>query len=102
MSKPTVVGYTTRPEAADENERLITAVFAQLTEEAPDGLRYLAIRLDDGVSFVHVALLDGDDNPLLGLPAFGEFASAIAARCVDGPTPANGTLIGDYRKGGDR
>jgi len=84
---------------ADENERLITAVFAQLAEEAPDGLRYLAIRLNDGVSFVHIALLDGDDNPLLELPAFREFTSGIATRCVDGPTPANGTLIGDYRTG---
>ena len=99
MSKPTVVRYTTRPEAADDNERLIRAVFAQLAEEAPDGLLYLAIRLDDGVSFLHVALVDGEDNPLLGLPAFGEFTSAIATRCVDGPTPTNGTLIGDYRKG---
>ena len=51
MSHATVVRYTTRPGSADENEKLIKAVFAQLTEQLPDGLRYLAIRLDDGVEF---------------------------------------------------
>ena len=98
MSKATVVRYTTRPEAAEENQRLITAVFAQLADERPEGMRYIAIRLDDGVSFVHVALFDGDDNPLPKLGAFGEFVSAIDTRCADGHSPANGTVIGDYEK----
>src|SRR5271169_4761280 len=98
MSEATVVRYTTRPDAAEENERLIKAVFAQLADERPDGMRYVAIRLDDGVSFVHVAVFDGDDNPLPALGAFGEFVSAIDTRCADGPSPANGTVIGDYEK----
>jgi len=96
MSSATVVRYTTRPEAAEENERLILGVFAQLADESPGGLRYVAIRLDDGVSFVHVAIFDGDDNPLPGLSSFGEFVSAIGTRCADGPSPANGAVIGDY------
>jgi hypothetical protein len=96
MSHATVVRYTTRPDAADENERLIKAVFAQLAGQLPDGLRYVAIRLDDGVSFVHVAVLEDDHNPLTALPAFGEFVSGISERCTDGPTPANGTVIGAY------
>jgi hypothetical protein len=96
MSHATVVRYTTRPESADENEKLIKAVFAQLTERQPGGLRYVAIRLDDGVSFIHVAVLDDDHNPLTGLPAFGEFLSAINERCTSGPVPANGTVVGAY------
>ena len=52
MSRATVVRYTTRPESADENERLIRAVFAQLAEQRPAGLRYSSIRLEDGVSFL--------------------------------------------------
>jgi hypothetical protein len=96
MSKATVVRYTTRPDAAEENERLIKAVFAQLADERPEGMRYVAIRLDDGVSFVHVAVFDGDDNPLPALGAFGEFVSTIDARCTVGPSPANGTVIGDF------
>jgi hypothetical protein len=96
MSHATVVRYTTRPDTADENEQLIKAVFTQLTEQLPKGLRYVAIRLDDGVSFVHVAVLEDEHNALAGLPAFGEFVSAINERCTDGPTPANGTVVGAY------
>ena len=96
MSHATVVRYTTRPGSADENERLIKAVFAQLAEQMPGGLRYVAIRLDDGVSFLHVAVLEDDDNPLAALPAFGEFVSAISERCTHGPTPVNGTVVGAY------
>lgn len=95
-SHATVVRYTTRAGSADENEKLIKAVFAQLAEQLPKGLRYVAIRLDDGVSFIHVAVHDNDHNPLAGLPAFGEFASAIKERCTDGPTPVNGTVVGSY------
>jgi hypothetical protein len=96
MSHATVVRYTTRPGSADENEQLIKAVFAQLAERMPEGLQYVAIRLDDGVSFMHVAVLEGDNNPLTSLPAFGEFVSAIGERCTDGPTPVNGTVVGAY------
>jgi hypothetical protein len=92
MSHAAVVRYTTRP----DTEQLIKAVFAQLAEQRPKGLRYVAVRLDDGVSFVHVAVLDDEHNPLAGLPAFGEFVSAINERCADGPTPAGGTVVGAY------
>ncbi len=100
MSHATVVRYTTRPGSADENEKLIKAVFAQLADQMPEGLRYTAIRLDDGVSFMHVAVLEGGSNPLASLPAFGEFVSAIGERCTDGPTPVTGTVVGAYGIGG--
>ena len=96
MSHATVVRYTTRPQSASENEKLIKAVFDQLAEQMPEGLRYIAIRLDDGVSFIHVAVLEDDNNPLASLPAFGEFVSNISERCTDGPTPVNGTVVGAY------
>jgi hypothetical protein len=96
MSHATIVRYTTRPSSADENEKLIKAVFAQLAEQQPEGLRYVAIRLDDGASFIHIAVLDDEHNPLTELPAFGEFVSAINERCTDGPTPVNGTVVGAY------
>jgi hypothetical protein len=95
-SHATVVRYTTRAGSADENEKLIKAVFAQLAEQLPKGLRYVAIRLDDGVSFIHLAIYENGHNPLTGLPAFGEFASTIGERCTDGPSPVNGTVVGFY------
>jgi hypothetical protein len=96
MSVTKVIRYTTKPERAEENERLIRNVFAELARRSPEGLRYAAFRLDDGVSFVHVATFDGDANPLTASAAFGEFQSGVQDRCTEGPTPADATIIGSY------
>lgn len=92
-----VIRYTTKPECADENERLIRDVFAELAEHDSDGLHYLAFRLADNVSFVHVAVLDGDKNPLADSAAFAEFQRGIAERCADGPAAADAQIIGSHR-----
>jgi hypothetical protein len=97
MTATKVIRYKTRPESADENERLIREVFAELATQNPGGLRYAAFRLEDGVSFLHVAVLDGDENPLSKSAAFGEFQSGIKDRCAEGPTPSDATVIGDYQ-----
>ena len=97
MSVAKVVRYTTKPEHADENERLIRKVFAELAEQEPDGLRYASFRLDDGVSFVHVAVLEGEQNPLAASAAFGQFQSGVAERCAQGPVAADATVVGSYR-----
>ncbi len=97
MSVAKVVRYTTKPEHAEENERLIRKVFAELAETEPAGVRYAAFRLDDGVSFVHVAVLEGEQNPLTSSAAFGQFQSGIGERCAQGPLAADATVIGSYR-----
>ena len=48
------------------------------------------------MSFVHVAVVEGDDNPLLALEAFQRFSSTVGERCADGPHPARGEVIGSY------
>jgi hypothetical protein len=97
MSTTKVIRYRTHPEQADENERLIRAVFAELDATSPDGIRYAAVRLDDQVSFLHLALLDDGDNPLARVGAFGRFQAGIATRCVEPPAASDGTVIGAYR-----
>jgi len=96
MTDTKVIRYTTHPEHAEENARLIRDVFAELATQQPDGLHYTALRLDDGISFVHVAVLDGDDNPLQSSPAFARFQAGIGDRCAAGPTPASATTLGSY------
>ena len=91
-----VIRYRTKPECAEQNEQLIRAVFAELAEESPDGLHYTALRLDDGVSFVHLAIVDGDVNPLHASPAFAAFQAGIADRCAEGPVPADATTLGAF------
>jgi len=97
MSRATIVRYRTRPETADENERLIGAVFAELAERRPAGLAYQSFRLADGVSFVHVAVFEGDDNPLDDVLAFKEFVGGIAGRCDEPPAGTPGRVVGSYR-----
>src|SRR6478735_12113788 len=96
MSSATVVRYTTKAESADENERLVREVFAELARTDPGGLHYATFRLEDGVSFVHVAVVDGDENPLTTSPAFAEFQRAIGDRVTVGPTPSKATLVASY------
>jgi hypothetical protein len=44
MAIAKVIRYKTHPEAADENERLIRGVFAELAADKPDGLHYITFR----------------------------------------------------------
>ena len=94
----TVVRYQTKPDRADENQRLIEKVFAELSETTPDGLCYSSFRLADGVTFVHVAQVTTADgsNPLTQTAAFREFTSAIAERCEVQPIALEATVIGSY------
>jgi hypothetical protein len=102
MNKNVIVRYRTRPEAAEENSRLMRAVFTWLAEAKPDGFAYTTYRLADGVTFVHVASIDGPDNPLATLPEFAEFQRELADRCVEPPAPSEATIVGAYRSNGAR
>jgi hypothetical protein len=95
MTRAVVVRYRTRPDAADDNEQLIGAVFQELTAARPGGIRYSVFRVDE-TTFVHVAVFDSDQNPLEALPAFQAFTSGIADRCEEPPAPMAGRLVGSY------
>ena len=88
MAVTRVIRYRTRPECAEENARLIRAVFDELDDGAVPGIRYTALLLDDGVSFLHVAVLEGEPNPLDGSPAFAAFQAGLRERLEEGPVPA--------------
>ena len=94
-----LVRYQVRPDAAAENEELIRKVFAQLERDKPAGLRYQSFKLDDGVSFVHIASSVGDGasaSPLPGLEAFRNFVAGIKERCVEAPVTTQAQPIGAY------
>jgi hypothetical protein len=87
VSRTLVVRYETRLDAAEENERLVKQVFAELADEDPGGLRYLTLRLADGVTFLHIATVAEEDNPLGRSAAFAAFQEGIAKRCSVPPAP---------------
>lgn len=97
--KKVVVRYRTKPEKADENQRLVENVFAELSASEPGGVRYATFRLADGVSFVHIASIETEDgsNPLGEVAAFGEFQREIGARCDEPPAAQDATVVGSYR-----
>jgi hypothetical protein len=96
MSTVKVVRYRTKPEQAEANAELVRAVFAELAAGQPAGLRYATYRLDDGVTFLHVATIEGEANPLLSSAAFGRFQQGIADRCEEGPIAMDATAVGSY------
>jgi hypothetical protein len=92
-----IVRYRTKPEFADENARLVRAVFAALADAHPAGIRYTTYVLADGVSFVHVANIDdGANNPLNHVDAFAAFQKDIKTRCVEPPVVTEVTIVGSY------
>ncbi len=96
-TRTVVVRYETTPETAEENARLVAAVYAELAQTEPDGLRYASFRLADGVSFLHVAVHDEQDNPLTRVAAFAQFQRELGSRVVAPPQAGAATVVGSYR-----
>ena len=96
--KAIVVRYQAKPDRADENQQLIEAVFAELSDRRPNGFSYRVFRLEDGVSFVHVVVEHDVDDPdsLQDVPAFQAFTKDIADRCDVPPLPMGATVVGSY------
>jgi hypothetical protein len=92
------VRYTVKDGRGDENQALIEQVFAELSREAPVGLRYSAFRAEDGVTFLHVVSHDSGDSgeALRSLPAFRAFRAGLGERCVAPPVRTPLTKIGSY------
>ncbi len=88
-------------EAADENQRLVEAVFAELAETRPDNVSYLVLRLDDD-SFVHISFhghAPDETNPIASSGAFARFIDGHEERRQDGVNQQRATLVGAYVTG---
>jgi hypothetical protein len=94
--KRTLIRYKTKPEATDANAMLIERVFQELKATAPDGVRYLALKLDDG-TFVHFVESEGGDSPIPRLDSFRTFQGGIRDRCTDPPQASGAIVVGNYR-----
>jgi hypothetical protein len=99
MQKRLVTRYKMRSKAdADENQRRVEAVFADLKASSPGNVSYLVFRLADD-SFVHVSFHDHRDdeaNPISSTPAFARFQEGHDARRDGGVDQQAATLVGSY------
>jgi hypothetical protein len=92
-----MVRYKVKPDRVAENEALVRAVYDELARTQPDGFRYATFRLDDGVSFAHVAFTEEGLNPLADVVAFEQFQENIRDRCDEAPVVTELHEIGSFR-----
>ncbi|HZK73181.1 MAG TPA: hypothetical protein VFD88_04190 [Clostridia bacterium] len=94
-----VIRYKTKPESADDNQRLVEDVYTELAARDPGGMRYATLRLEDRVTFIHIFMTDSDDTPntMGDIAAFVEFQRELAQRCVEQPSAQAATVVGSYR-----
>ncbi len=93
-----LIRYKMKPERADENERLIKAVFQELRDKSPDSVRYMALRSGDG-TFVHLVETETDAHAdiITGLAAFQAFQDGFKDRCSEPPQRDEMAVVGSYR-----
>ncbi len=91
-----IVRYRLKPECVDEHLALIAAVFAEIAEARPAGLRYSATRAADGLSFTHISAMEGPGNPLTALASFKAFTRDVDSRCDEPPKATEVSVLGDY------
>jgi hypothetical protein len=92
-----IVRYRVKPDQVEPNEELVRAVYEELHRAGPPGLRYATFKLEDGVTFVHLAEWEKGESPLPKVPAFQEFNRGIADRCDEPPQVLKATEIGSFR-----
>jgi hypothetical protein len=92
-----MVRYRVKPDRVAQNEELVRAVYEELECTRPAGLRYATFKLEDGVSFVHIAESEGERSPLPDVAAFKAFQEGIRERCDEPPVAGELREIGSFR-----
>jgi Antibiotic biosynthesis monooxygenase len=92
-----MVRYRVKPGLAERNEELVRAVYEELHRADPGGFSYATFRLEDGLTFVHLAQSEDTDSPLPALEAFREFQRDIADRCDEPPVVTELSEVGSFR-----
>lgn len=92
----TVVRYRVKPDRAEENASLVEDVYEELNAAAPEAFRYATFALDDGVTFVHVAINQNGAPPLAELGAFKRFQAKLRERCDEPPVVSSARVVGSY------
>lgn len=93
----TLVTYTVKPGRAEENAALVRAVFDELAQTRPAGLRYAVFCLPDARQFIHLYTDEGSESGVQALTAFKAFAAGAKDRHEQPATATQPELIGDYR-----
>jgi hypothetical protein len=93
----TMVTYTVKAGREEENAALVRAVFEELRETRPAGLRYAVFYLPDVRQFIHLYTDEGSNSGMQGLASFQAFVTGAKDRHEQPATFAEPELIGDFR-----
>jgi hypothetical protein len=96
-----MVRYRVKPDHVAANEALVRDVYAELARVRPEGFRYATFKLEDGVSFVHLATHEGERSPLGGIEAFDRFQAGLRDRCDESPVVTRLEEVGSFRFHGE-
>lgn len=78
-----IVRYKVKAGHVRNNEELVRAVYQELEQTQPAGLRYSTFKLDDGHTFIHLAETQDGHRPLPELGALPSWPSARIRRRRD-------------------
>ncbi len=99
MEKRLVTRYAMQSsEDADENQRRVEGVFAELAATRPDNVSYIVLRLADD-SFLHVSFHDHRDdevNPIASTDSFAYFQDGHGERRDGNVDQQTADLVGAY------
>ena len=98
MNTQKIIRYKLKSDRVAENEERIKAVFRQIHDKKPAGVRYAVYKLADGVSFVHLISYETESahQNFISLPAFQEFQAQARDRFEELPLVSGAEEIGSY------
>jgi hypothetical protein len=97
----TMVTYTVKPGFEEENAALVRAVFEELAETRPAGLRYAVFYLPAPRQFIHLYTDEGSTSGVQEMASFQAFVARAKDRHEQPASFMQPELIGDYRTFGD-
>jgi hypothetical protein len=95
--RTTLIRYRTLHDKADDNQRAVASVFAELAQTLPLGLQYLAMRGPDA-TFYHLVMAEPDAPALIDLDSFRAFREGLRDRLREAPVTVELTVIGNHRR----
>ncbi len=98
MNTQKIIRYKLKSDRVAENEERIKAVFRQIHDKKPAGVRYAVYKLADGVSFVHMITYDPEaaHQPVTNRSAFQEVPAQARDRFEELALASDAEDIGSY------
>ena len=90
-----MIRYKIKPDQVARELELLRAVYQELESTQPDGLTYATFQLEDEVSFVEFAVIDGPGR-FSQLESFRLYRSTLDTRCEEPPELTSLRSVGSY------